>query len=45
MLGDELHVLNVAQNFLETAHYYDDNNVPDHDQIIQRINKAVLHWR
>lgn len=45
MLGDELHVLNVAQNFLETNHYYDDNTLPSHEEVINHINQMILNWR
>lgn len=35
ILADELHCLGVTDNFISTDHYYDVNDVPDHDRIIE----------
>lgn len=43
--GDEIHVLHVTDNFLETDHYYDNNVVPSHEETITRINSTILNWR
>lgn len=43
--ADELHVLSVTDNFLETNHYYEDNTIPSHEETIERINQIVLSWR
>jgi putative phosphoribosyl transferase len=45
VLADELHVLSVTDNFLETNHYYEDNTIPSHEETIERINQIVLSWR
>lgn len=45
ILGDELHVLGVTDNFMGVDHYYDNNDIPDHDQIIRMLNDAILTWR
>ncbi len=45
ILGDDLHVIGVTDNFMGTNHYYEDNNIPTHDEIIKIINNAVLSWR
>lgn len=44
ILGDELHVLNVADNFMDVDHYYTVNEHPDHDAIIKKINQVILNW-
>lgn len=45
ILGDELHVLGVTDNYFETNHYYDINDVPDHEETVQTLNNNVLNWR
>jgi predicted phosphoribosyltransferase len=45
MLADELHILDVKQNFLDTNHYYENNTIPSHEDTVAKINKIVLNWR
>jgi len=45
MLADELHVLSATDNYLDTAHYYDIDDVPTHEQSVATINSIVLNWR
>lgn len=45
ILADELHVLSVTENYLDTAHYYDVDDVPTHEQAIAIIGNIVLNWR
>lgn len=45
MLADELHVLDVKDNYLGTDHYYTQNEIPSHEDTIAKINKIVLNWR
>lgn len=45
ILADELHVLSVTENYLDTAHYYDIDDVPTHEQAVTTINNIVLNWR
>ena len=45
MVADELHILDVKENFLGTDHYYNDNTVPSHEDTIAKINQIVLNWQ
>lgn len=45
ILGDELHVLGVTDNYFDTNHYYDDNTIPDDNVISAKLNDIILHWR
>lgn len=45
IMADELHVLSATDNYLDTAHYYDVDDVPTHEQAIQIINNIVLNWK
>jgi len=38
ILADELHCLSVTDNYIETNHYYDDNNVPTQEVILQKLS-------
>lgn len=45
MTADELHILDVKENFLDTNHYYTDNTIPSHEDTIAKINQIILNWR
>ena len=45
MLADELHVLDVKENFLGIDHYYEKNDIPSHEETVAKINQIVLNWR
>ena len=45
MAADELHILDVKENYVGTDHYYSDNTVPSHEDTIAKINQIVLNWR
>lgn len=45
MLADELHILDVKDNFMGVNHYYNQNDIPSHEETIAKINQIVLNWR
>lgn len=45
ILGDEVHVSGITDNFMGTDHYYEDNEIPEYEEIIKMIDDIVLHWR
>ena len=45
VVADELHILDVKVNYFDTDHYYTSNEVPSHEETIDKINKIVLSWR
>jgi putative phosphoribosyl transferase len=45
ILADELHVLGVTDNFIDVNHYYEENNLPTHEETIQKINQIILNWK
>ncbi|MBI4101153.1 hypothetical protein HY441_01605 [Candidatus Microgenomates bacterium] len=44
VLCDEIHVLSVVDNYLDTNHYYKDNTIGDTKAIIDSINRVVMRW-
>ncbi len=45
MVADELHILDVKTNYFDTNHYYEKNEIPSHEDTIDKINKIILNWR
>jgi hypothetical protein len=45
VLADELCCLNVLADYQDTNHYYDTNDVPDHETVIKTIEQIILNWR
>ncbi|MDN5274118.1 MAG: phosphoribosyltransferase [Candidatus Saccharibacteria bacterium] len=44
IVADELHVLDVKENFMGINHYYEQNDIPTHEETIAKINQIVLNW-
>lgn len=45
ILADEIVCLNVIEDIISIDHYYEDNNMPPHDKIVQIIEDIILHWK
>ena len=45
VMGDELICLNVLEDFQDINHYYDVQDIPDHEVVMQTIEKIVLQWK
>lgn len=43
--ADELHILDVKANYLGVDHYYERNDVPNHDETIAKINEIMTRWQ
>lgn len=41
ILADEIHCLSVVDNYINTNHYYEDNSIPKHIQIVEMIENIV----
>lgn len=44
MLADELHILDVKENYMGTDHYYEDNQIPAHEETVQKIHQINRNW-
>lgn len=42
---DQINCLSVVEDYIDTDHYFDTNDVPDHQTIINVIEQIVLNWR
>jgi predicted phosphoribosyltransferase len=45
VMADELHILDVKVNYFDTDHYYTVNQIPTHEETVEKINKIILNWR
>lgn len=45
IMADEICCLNVPADYINTAHYYDQQDVPDHKVVIETIENIVLNWK
>lgn len=45
VVADELHILDVKTNYFDTNHYYVQNDIPSHEETVDKINKIILNWR
>lgn len=45
VLADDLYCLNVIEDFMDTAHYYDKQDVPDHATVLKTIEEVILKWQ
>lgn len=45
ILADDLFCLSVVENYTNTDHYYDTQDVPDHKKVMDTIEKIILNWK
>ncbi len=45
VLADDLYCLNVIEDYLDTNHYYDKQDIPDHDTAVKIIEQVILKWK
>ncbi|MDR0591366.1 MAG: hypothetical protein LBG75_02335 [Candidatus Nomurabacteria bacterium] len=43
--ADEVHILDVKEEFMGIDHYYEDNTVPSHEEIVKKLNEIIMKWR
>ena len=44
ILADDIYCLNVLENYISTDHYYDSQDVPEHEIIIAKLEKITREW-
>ena len=45
VVADELYVLSVIDEYISTEHYYDKDDVPDHDTVVSTVQKIIMNWQ
>lgn len=41
---DDLHILDVKENFMGINHYYEDNELPSREETVAKINQVIMNW-
>jgi putative phosphoribosyl transferase len=44
LVGDDISCLSVADNFMGTDHYYDDNTIPDSEDAFKIMRNISMNW-
>jgi predicted phosphoribosyltransferase len=45
VVADELYCLSVIEDYIDTNHYYNKQDVPDHETVLKMIENIVLKWK
>lgn len=45
LVADELYCLDVKPNYISTNHYYDENTIPDPDNLHKVLKNIAINWR
>ena len=45
IMADGVFCLNVIDDPMEISHYYDKNDLPSHEKIVDTLENIVLHWK
>jgi hypothetical protein len=44
ILADEIFCLGIIHDYISTDHYYEKNDIPDHQTVVEIIKNIVLNW-
>ncbi len=44
LIGDEIYCLSIAENLMESDHYYDENTLPGHQEAVKIIKNISVNW-
>jgi hypothetical protein len=45
ILADDIYCLSVIEDYMDTPHYYDTQDVPSSEKTIEIIEKIILNWK
>jgi predicted phosphoribosyltransferase len=45
VVADDLYCLSVIEDYIDTNHYYDTQDVPDHETVLKTIEHIVMNWK
>ncbi len=45
VLADDLFCLNTIHDYMDTDHYYDTQDVPDHKTVLETIENIIANWK
>lgn len=44
-VADEIECMNIIENYIDTDHYYENNTIPNHEEIIRMMKNVVFEWK
>lgn len=44
VLADDLYCLNVIEDYIDTNHYYEKQDIPNHETVIKIVENVILNW-
>ena len=45
VLADDIYCLSVIEDYIDTNHYYDTQDVPSHELVVKTIEQVISHWK
>lgn len=45
IMADEIQCLDVVDDTFELNHYFEKNDIPNHETIVKTIENIILHWK
>jgi predicted phosphoribosyltransferase len=45
LVGDEIFCLGVVENYMGASHYFEENQIPDHETVIATVQTIVANWK
>ncbi len=45
ILADDIFCLSVIEDYINTDHYYDTQDVPSHELVVKTVEQVVAHWQ
>ena len=45
VIADEIYCLSVIGDYLDTPHYYDQQDIPNHETVIKTVQDIILQWQ
>jgi putative phosphoribosyl transferase len=45
ILADDIYCLNVLEDYISTDHYYDTQDVPSHEVVLETIGRIIREWK
>ena len=45
VMADKVYCLDVVAEYIDTDHYYDTHDVPDHEKAVKLIEQIIMYWK
>ena len=45
ILADDIFCMNVLEDYISTEHYYDSQDVPEHDVVLRTVERIIRDWQ